>query len=402
MEDARSAILDLRPGGKEDGEPTKPEDRVAFFAVYDGHGGDRTAIFSGDNTHRLVAESDEFSQGRYALALQNGFLATDKAMLDQQSLGLDASGCTATAVIITRKEIVCGNAGDSRTLLGACGIAKPLSYDHKPDNEGEKSRICAAGGYVDMGRVNGNLALSRAIGDFNFKKNSQLPPEEQVVTALPDVIEHELLPTDEFIILACDGIWDCMSSQDAVEFVRRGIADRLPLEEICELLIDECLAPESDTSGIGCDNMTLYIVALLQGKSKEEWYDTVAERVANGIGPVAKRTVEEIRKDLAERAQNSADTENEEYASVEGQSPQSMLQQIFGNSSDGTLQINPEATTLLSRLGIRFQSVEECDNDGENEEIAQESRFQTIDDTVDDEEFRQIEDASDARTPKTD
>lgn len=69
----------------------------------------------------------------------------------------------------------------------------------------EKNRITAAGGFVDFGRVNGNLALSRAIGDFEFKKGFDLPPESQIVTAYPDVKVHELTDEDEFLVLACDG-----------------------------------------------------------------------------------------------------------------------------------------------------------------------------------------------------
>jgi protein phosphatase 2C family protein 2/3 len=70
---------------------------------------------------------------------------------------------------------------------------------------GEKARISAAGGFVDFGRVNGNLALSRAIGDFEFKKSPELSPEQQIVTAYPDVTVHELTDDDEFLVIACDG-----------------------------------------------------------------------------------------------------------------------------------------------------------------------------------------------------
>ena len=70
---------------------------------------------------------------------------------------------------------------------------------------GEKARICAAGGFVDFGRVNGNLALSRALGDFEFKKSADLSPEQQIVTAYPDVVTHEISPDDEFLVIACDG-----------------------------------------------------------------------------------------------------------------------------------------------------------------------------------------------------
>lgn len=69
----------------------------------------------------------------------------------------------------------------------------------------EKSRITAAGGFVDFGRVNGNLALSRAIGDFEFKKSAELSPEAQIVTAFPDVETHEISDDDEFLVIACDG-----------------------------------------------------------------------------------------------------------------------------------------------------------------------------------------------------
>ena len=71
---------------------------------------------------------------------------------------------------------------------------------------GEKARITAAGGFVDFGRVNGNLALSRAIGDFEFKKSAELSPEQQIVTAYPDVTVHEIGDDDEFLVIACDGM----------------------------------------------------------------------------------------------------------------------------------------------------------------------------------------------------
>lgn len=53
--------------------------------------------------------------------------------------------------------------------------------------------------------MNGNLALSRAIGDFEFKKSADLPPEQQIVTAFPDVTIHEIGEDDEFLVIACDG-----------------------------------------------------------------------------------------------------------------------------------------------------------------------------------------------------
>ena len=72
-----------------------------------------------------------------------------------------------------------------------------------------------------------------------------------------------------------------------VEFVRRGIAAKQDLSKICENMMDNCLASNSETGGVGCDNMTMIVVGLLRGKSKEQWYEEIAKRVANGDGPCA-------------------------------------------------------------------------------------------------------------------
>ncbi len=86
------------------------------------------------------------------------------------------AGCTASVVLISKTEIICANAGDSRSVLSKKGKAKDLSTDHKPDLPSEKRRIERANGYVEESRVNGMLALSRAMGDFEYKSNPLLKP----------------------------------------------------------------------------------------------------------------------------------------------------------------------------------------------------------------------------------
>ncbi|KAJ5936934.1 Protein phosphatase 2C [Penicillium verhagenii] len=288
MEDAHAAVLDLQAKyHNEEQKPTHPDQRLAFFGVYDGHGGDKVALFTGENLHKIVAKQEAFAKGDIEQAMKDGFLATDRAILEDPKYEEEVSGCTASTSIISKNKIWVANAGDSRSVLGVKGRAKPLSFDHKPQNEGEKARISAAGGFVDFGRVNGNLALSRAIGDFEFKKSPELSPEQQIVTAYPDVTVHDLTQDDEFLVIACDGIWDCQSSQAVVEFVRRGIAAKQELYKICENMMDNCLASNSETGGVGCDNMTMTVIGLLNGKTKEEWYNQIAERVASGDGPCA-------------------------------------------------------------------------------------------------------------------
>lgn len=79
-------------------------------------------------------------------------------------------------MLISKTEIYCANAGDSRAVLSKKGKAKELSSDHKPDNPSEKRRIERANGFVEESRVNGMLGLSRALGDFEYKGNSLIKP----------------------------------------------------------------------------------------------------------------------------------------------------------------------------------------------------------------------------------
>ncbi|KAK9695231.1 Protein phosphatase 2C 2, partial [Basidiobolus ranarum] len=226
MEDAHSCLLSLKD---------YPE--TSFFGVYDGHGGQSAAKHCGKNLHSKIAEG-RFQDGNYKVAIKHGYLDTDEDLKKDGAFLHDPSGCTAvTATITPENRIFVGNAGDSRAVLSINGEAKPLSFDHKPTNHAETVRIANAGGFVEFGRVNGNLALSRAIGDFEFKQNSKLSAEQQAVTADPDVTEHLITSEDEFIVLACDGIWDCMSSQEVIDYVRAEIASKNPLDQICEKLM---------------------------------------------------------------------------------------------------------------------------------------------------------------------
>ncbi|ORY96350.1 phosphatase 2C-domain-containing protein [Syncephalastrum racemosum] len=261
MEDAHTTIPEYNKTG------------ASFFAVFDGHGGSGVAKYSGQHLHKKVMDSQLFMSGRFRDSLKAGFLAIDDSLRKDPEYAHESSGCTAVAAMLTKDNMLfVSNAGDSRAIISTNGKAIALSQDHKPGNPKETARIENAGGHVEFGRVNGNLALSRALGDFEFKQSKDLPPEEQVVTADPDITEHKLTPTDEFCVIACDGIWDCMTNQEVADFVRAQIKEGYPLKTICENLMDECLADESDVGGVGCDNMTVIIVGLLQGKSVEAWY----------------------------------------------------------------------------------------------------------------------------------
>jgi protein phosphatase PTC2/3 len=258
MEDAHTCFLHL------------PGDRIAaYFAVFDGHGGTKVAQYAGNNLHKKLIAQPEYANGSYAEAIRKSFLALDADMLNDREVRDELAGSTGIVCLVRNQRIYCANAGDSRAVASVAGVVEQLSFDHKPSLATEKERIVAAGGWVDWNRVNGNLALSRALGDFVFKKNERKSAEEQIVTANPDVIEKELTTDHEFLVIACDGIWDVLTNQEVVNFVRARLATGMEPEMICEDLMMRCLAPDCQNSGLGCDNMTVVIVCFLQGQSME-------------------------------------------------------------------------------------------------------------------------------------
>lgn len=163
-------------------------------------------------------------------------------------------------ILVTPDKIYCSNAGDSRAVMKSkVGEVVELSHDHKPDNQEEKERIEKAGGFVQLGRTNGSISLSRALGDFDFKKSKGLPAEEQQITANPDIIEVNRADAD-FIVQACDGIWDCLTNEQAVarfgDLLKEG---KLAEVEIVNTVLEEIIAVDT-SSGVGCDNMTCILI----------------------------------------------------------------------------------------------------------------------------------------------
>ena len=103
-------------------------------------------------------------------------------MYNDEAIKEQMAGTTAVSILIKDGKLYCANAGDSRAIGSRNGSLVTLSNDHKPNNPEEMERIYNAGGWVEFNRVNGNLALSRALGDFLFKRNQTVPAEQQIVT----------------------------------------------------------------------------------------------------------------------------------------------------------------------------------------------------------------------------
>ncbi|XP_065174095.1 LOW QUALITY PROTEIN: probable protein phosphatase CG10417 [Atheta coriaria] len=212
-------------------------------------------------------EEDEYSDEDAETFDEDETAATAFAKTMIQEPGSD-SGCTAVVALLKEDTLYVANAGDSRCIVCRGGKAIDMSFDHKPEDQIERDRIVKAGGRVTAdGRVNGGLNLSRAIGDHAYKQNKELDAREQMITALPDIKTLKIEGEDEFMVLACDGIWNFMSSQEVVDFVRPAIKSGTKLSKICEEMFDHCLAPNTMGDGTGCDNMTAIIVEFRNNKS---------------------------------------------------------------------------------------------------------------------------------------
>jgi len=188
----------------------------------------------------------------------------------------DSMGCTANVLLLQSLKAEKGeeasvrgwiaNCGDSRSVLCRKGRAFLLSQDHTPALPSEYNRIINAGGAVNkFGRVDGNLNLSRSLGDL-FYKNGPGGPEAQKICGVPDIRHVTFRPGDEFIVLGCDGIWERSTNkagtQQMVNFVRdhvrRGTES---LSKIASLTLDRLISSNpAVTNGIGCDNMSMIIV----------------------------------------------------------------------------------------------------------------------------------------------
>uniref|UniRef100_A0A182K4I8 protein-serine/threonine phosphatase n=1 Tax=Anopheles christyi TaxID=43041 RepID=A0A182K4I8_9DIPT len=266
-------------------------------------------------------EPDEYADlGEYINEEDAAFM---KTITDEP--GKD-SGCTAVVALLHGKDLYVANAGDSRCVVCRNGKALEMSFDHKPEDTIEYERIEKAGGRVTLdGRVNGGLNLSRAIGDHGYKMNKSLPAEEQMISALPDIEKITVGPEDEFMVLACDGIWNFMTSEQVVQFVQERICKPgMKLSKICEEvtfdkllgcveLFDHCLAPHTRGDGTGCDNMTAIIVQFKPnftgaGSRKRTASNSVASAVDGNDADAVSSATKKVKTDAKVAGDDASST----------------------------------------------------------------------------------------------
>ena len=239
-------------------------------------------------------------------ALRDAFRKTDDDFI--RTSQFPQHGSTATTALILGHRLYCANVGDSRTLL--CRNFKPMamSVDHKPSREDEAKRIRDAGGFVINNRVMGELAVSRAFGDSEFKKGIQsiidednhsgggvsvkserlidgvvnstghvsgngngnnggrygsddIPWDQPLVIAEPDIEVTTITENDQFLLVACDGLFDVFSGEDIVQFVKTNMIEHGDAQKCCQNLTQEAILKRHSR-----DNVSVILIIL------NRWY----------------------------------------------------------------------------------------------------------------------------------
>ena len=264
--------------------------------MFDGHGGESCSEHAAMHLGRHI-QSRTDSGSDIDTVLHDSFKAVDDEYKVDGELSND--GTTAVVALIHEKSLTVANVGDSRAIL-IChdGTVHLLTDDHKPDRSDEKARIEGIGGEVqqeegDVARVNGLLAVSRALGDYYLKP---------FVTATPEITKREICSNDAFILLASDGLWDDVSSAECGRAILdRGMASgaRHLMETALERgSMDNICIVVADLNKISFDEASSASAATFSASSKDEKSSSATnggdadERVkAESSGMVRRRSV---------------------------------------------------------------------------------------------------------------
>mmetsp|Transcript_18620 Transcript_18620/g.46210 ORF Transcript_18620/g.46210 Transcript_18620/m.46210 type:complete len:642 (-) Transcript_18620:485-2410(-) len=275
---------------------------TSFAAVFDGHGGDecsnylcdvlphqirqhmyaeKEALTAAIESSRSMARPEQATEDPASelmrKILKKAYLKTDKDFITPKNA--PQSGSTAATLIVMGRRLFAANVGDSRVVLCRVGgQCVELTSDHKPSRPDEAARVRAAGGFILHKRVMGELAITRAFGDKSFKMGIKAMLEDEadeiarglnenseakdltapLVSAEPEIASLVMSHSDEFLLLACDGLFDVFRSQDAIALARQElIAHRGEPAEVARILSDQAIRVRRSR-----DNVSILIIVL--------------------------------------------------------------------------------------------------------------------------------------------
>ena len=207
-----------------------------ILGVFDGHGGSAVSNLLADNLVQYLRETIKHPDKLHDDILE----ACEKLnlmILDDSSA--DYAGSCAIFCLLRYNfsngtfSLITANTGDSRAILSTKNGPIQLNREHKPYDPHEKEYIESHGGEVIGIRLNGSLAVSRAFGD------KDLVPVG--LRSTPEIVEFDLLPENNFLVIACDGLWDVMSNEDVFSLVKYQLSKNVDVNEIAKILVTEAL-----------------------------------------------------------------------------------------------------------------------------------------------------------------
>jgi|UniRef100_A0A7S4GIL3 protein phosphatase len=344
--------------------------KYGLFGVFDGHSGSQCSTFCGE---MLPNE------------LQNATIPISDEGLVDITLRIDdkfrsqckESGCTACYFVVTPGpkpgdfSLQVANVGDSRIIVGRNGGAECISMteDHKPSLPHEKERIERCGGTVAMDRVDGMLAMSRAMGDNEYKVSPGGPLEQKVI-AKPD-ITHVQCTAADWVIVACDGVFESnFTNEEVVEFVKQQMEQNADdIAKVACAVCDEALKRGST------DNITCMVVQFKDGSAfrkdvefipgpyhptKDNFrkaYKSMAEKAGLTLGRALEMRYDLIREQMAQRINAlKSDTIKQGMQDEEMKS----LQEELAYFKPGPMKLEGAARTQwFGQLAERLDPVEE-------------------------------------------
>lgn len=240
-----------------------------FFAGH-GQGGELVAQFALHEVQRRLEKHRDF-ETNIENAFKETFLAVDESLKEEALIEPLYAGTTACVALLRNQQLVLANAGDSRAVCARRSSdgnyeALDLTQDQNPDLPGEQARIEKMGGFVSPPPEPGlsarvwlnadctqiGLAMARSIGDHAVKGVG--------VIAEPVVTFHNVTKDDEFVIFATDGVWEFVSSQEAVDVVAENL--HRGATRACQALIETAAAKWHEEEGDYRDDITALVVRL--------------------------------------------------------------------------------------------------------------------------------------------
>ena len=245
-------------------------EKVMYVGVFDGHGGAQCASYVARNLHCKIAKNleavtcESLLDPQAPAAVSKSFQEVEEEYTKVANANNDTSGSCAAVALICGPDMLLAHAGDCRIVVRDCGTTIVETKDHRADDPVEAARITSRGGVIIEGRLNGVLCPSRSFGDTDVKSLDT----EEVLICTPDIGRYSVdmgAPgkIQSFMILATDGLWDVMDTQEACDFVEK-VLKKTGSADVAATKLAETASKHNH------DDVTVIIVAWQRMKPSKE------------------------------------------------------------------------------------------------------------------------------------